>query len=164
MPNLTKGTRFASPERSSIAEAGLKVACPQLAFNFDIFREQIRGFQQNVYTGTGYGQTNAGKESVYGFEFDGSVSPVPALTIFTSVTYLRPKYDSYPTSTFGDLSGFTPATIPSISSSMGVTYTQRFGDETTLILRTDFAYTSPTRMIDREADFGANALTVARNY
>lgn len=164
LPNLTTGTRYAGPERSRAIEAGVKMAFPQVAINFDVFQQQIKGFQQLVFTGTGFGLSNAGKESVYGFEVDGSVTPVPPLTIFASVTYLRPKYDSYPASSFGDLSGTTPANIPSINSSIGATFTQHLNDRLTLILRTDFNYTSQTRLVDGEADFGANALTVARNY
>ena len=164
LPNLTSGTRYAGPERSRNIEAGIKVAFPQVSFNFDVFQQQIKGFQQLVFTGTGFGLSNAGKESVYGFEFDGTVTPVPPLTIFASVTYLRPKYDSYPNSSFGNLSGFTPANIPSINTTIGATYTQRLADRVTLILRSDFNYTSQTRLVDGEADFGANALIVARNY
>ena len=75
LPNLTSGTRYAGPERSRNVEAGLKVSFPEVSFNFDVFQQQIKGFQQLAFTGTGFALTNAGKESVYGFEFDGSVTP-----------------------------------------------------------------------------------------
>ena len=164
LPNLTSGTRYAGPERSRVIEGGVKMSFPQASFNFDVFQQDIKGFQQLVFTGTGFGLSNAGKESVYGFEFDGSATPVPPLTLFASVTYLRPLYDSYPASTFGNLSGVAPANIPSINASVGAALTEKLNEKLTLILRTDFNYTSPTRLVDGEADFGANALIVARNY
>ena len=80
------------------------------------------------------------------------------------MTYLKPKYDSYPGSPFGILSGVAPANIPSLNTSIGATFTQHLADRVTLILRTDFNYTSPTRLVDGEADFGSAAVQVASHY
>ncbi len=160
--NLVAGSRFAGPEESEVYEFGLKAQWDRVAANFAIFKQTVDGFQSNIFTGTGFALANAGQQSVFGFEFDGSVTPVDPLTITLAVTYLDSKYDSFvntgitvpgqlPPSQGGpqlDLSGEQPAGIPELVMSIGGAYTHEFGDDNTLILRADYNYQSPVDIVD----------------
>ena len=153
-PNLTSGTRFAGPENATVYEAGLKASFSKVAFNLAVFQQEIQGFQSNIFTGTGFQLVNAGKQSTFGIEFDGTVTPVDPLTIFLAVTYLDPVYDSFPNSGVFDtngnrvnLTGATPSGIPPISLSTGATFTQNIGSAQ-LILRGDYQYESEAQIVD----------------
>jgi iron complex outermembrane recepter protein len=163
-PNLAAGTRFASPENSDVYEVGIKGSFPRVAFNFDVFQQSIKGFQGNAFVGTGFVLTNAGKQSTFGIEFDGTVTPVDPLTLFLAITYLNPKYDSYTNSAAGDLTGTTPANIPPISMTIGGTFTQPISDQAKLILRGSYHYESKAQIIEGLSAFGANAVAAARPY
>lgn len=158
--NLVAGTRFAAPEESTVYEAGLKAQWSVAALNLSVFKQSIKGFQSNVFTGTGFALANAGKQSTFGVEFDGSVRPVRGLNLSLAVTYLDPKYDSFVASAFGDLSGRKPAGIPDLSVSMGGTYTHEFAGGTKAILHVDYQYESPTQIVDGLLGLPA---TVAQN-
>ena len=136
--NLTAGTRYALPEEATVIEAGLKARWDQVAFNLTVFNQSIKNFQGNSFVGTGFVLTNAGKQSTFGVEFDGSVTPVEGLRFTAGFTYLDPIYDSYPGSPDGDLSGQQPAGISELSASLGATYTHTFDNENELILSTDY--------------------------
>jgi iron complex outermembrane receptor protein len=159
-PNLVSGTRFAEPEESTVYEAGLKAQWSVAALNLAVFKQSIKGFQSNVFTGTGFALANAGKQSTFGIEFDGSVRPVRGLSLNLAVTYLDPKYDSFVASAFGDLSGLKPAGIPDLSVSMGGTYTHEFAGGTKAIAHIDYQYESPTQIVDGLSGLPA---TVAQN-
>ena len=159
-PNLVAGTRFAAPEEAEVYEAGLKANWSVAALNLAVFKQSIKGFQSNVFTGTGFALANAGKQSTWGVEFDGSVRPAQGLNLTLAVTYLDPKYDSFVNSSFGDLSGLKPAGIPDLSVSMGGTYTHEFAGGTKGILHVDYQYESPTQIVDGLLGLPA---TVAQN-
>ncbi len=146
--NLTSGSRFAPPEDSTVYEFGLKADWGLVSVNFAAFHQTITDFQSNVFTGTGFVLASAGKQSVKGFEFDGTVKPIDPLTLTFSLTYLDPKYDSFLQSAFGDLSGTTPAGIPAISTTFGASYDHEFGSGDHLILRGDFHYESSVQTIE----------------
>ena len=154
VPNLISGSRFAGPEESEVFEFGLKAQWDQVAANFAIFKQTVSGFQSNVFTGTGFALANAGEQSVFGFEFDGSVTPVDPLTITLAVTYLDSVYDSFVnTGIFVngqqvDLSGEQPAGIPELSFNLGAVYTHEFGDDNSIALRADYSYQSPVLIAD----------------
>jgi iron complex outermembrane recepter protein len=158
--NLVSGSRFAAPEESSVYEAGLKAQWSVAALNLAVFKQSIKGFQSNVFTGTGFALANAGKQSTWGLEFDGSVRPVQGLNLSLAVTWLDPKYDSFVASAFGDLSGKKPAGIPDLSVSMGGTYTYEFAGGTKAIAHVDYQYESPTQIVDGLSGFPAS---VAQN-
>jgi iron complex outermembrane receptor protein len=142
------GSRFAGPEKSTLFELGLKANWGVASLNVAAFREIIRGFQQEIFTGVGFDLTNAGRESVNGFEVEGAVHPTSELTFTEALTYLKPKYDSYVGSTFGDVSGKTPAGISPISVTLGANYDHPFGNGDHLILRGDWHYESQTQIED----------------
>ena len=158
--NLVSGTRFAAPEESTVYEAGLKAQWSVAALNLAVFKQSIKGFQSNVFTGTGFALANAGKQSTWGLEFDGSVRPMQGLNLSLAVTWLDPKYDSFVASAFGDLSGKKPAGIPDLSVSMGGTYTYEFAGGTKAIAHVDYQYESPTQIVDGLSGFPAS---VAQN-
>ncbi|MGN6594783.1 TonB-dependent receptor [Sphingopyxis terrae] len=158
--NLVSGTRFAAPEESTVYEAGLKAQWSVAALNLAVFKQSIKGFQSNVFTGTGFALANAGKQSTWGLEFDGSVRPVQGLNLSLAVTWLDPKYDSFVASAFGDLSGKKPAGIPDLAVSMGGTYTYEFAGGTKAIAHVDYQYESPTQIVDGLSGFPAS---VAQN-
>ena len=148
VPNLTTGSRFAGPENATNYEAGIKLKVQGLAVNLAVFKQSLKGFQGNTFTGTGFVLTNAGKQSAFGVEFDASVSPVRALNFTYAMTYLKPKYDSYVNSSVGDLTGQTPAGIPKFSLAVGGNYTYEFAGGTKLNFRTDFSHQSKVKIID----------------
>lgn len=153
--NLTSGSRFAGPEDSEVYEFGLKGQWPLVALNLAVFKQSIKGFQSNVFNGTGFELVNAEKQSTFGIEFDGSVRPVEGLNLTLAVTYLDPKYDRFTNSSFGDISGTTPAGVPALSMSAGGTYTHEFAGGTKAVLHADYLYESPVDVVDGLAGFPA---------
>ena len=149
--NLTTGTRFALPEEALVKEIGIKARWDRVAANLTVFEQSIKNFQGNAFVGTGFVLTNAGKQSTFGIEFDGSVQPVDALRINLDVTYLDPIYDSYVGSAFGDLTGRQPAGVPELSWTLGATYTQEIGSDA-LILSGDYHHESQVALSDNPAE------------
>ena len=156
LPNLVAGSRFAAPEESEVYEFGLKGQWDVAAVNVAVFKQAIKGFQSNVFTGTGFALANAGKQSTFGIEFDGSVRPVDGLNLTLAATYLDPKYDSFVASAFGDISGAKPAGIPDLSMTMGATYTHEFAGGTQAIAHIDYSYESPTQIVEGLSGFGSD--------
>ncbi|MEO0032596.1 MAG: hypothetical protein RIS94_2354, partial [Pseudomonadota bacterium] len=106
--NQTYGTRFARPENSRVYELGLKADWGLATANIAVFQQTITDFQSNVFTGKGFVLANAGKETVKGIEFEGTVKPAKGLTFSAAFTYLDAKYDSFVVSAVGDLTGTRP--------------------------------------------------------
>ena len=149
LPNLVPGSRFAGPEDSTLYEIGVKADWGRLASaNLAFFKQEIEGFQSNLFTGTGFFLANAGKQSVQGFEFEGMVRPVDPFTLSLAVTYLDAQYDSFNLSAFGDLSGTTPAGFTPLSVTFGASYEHEFASGDQLILRSDFHYEAPFRLVE----------------
>jgi iron complex outermembrane receptor protein len=150
--NLGSGSRFAGPEKSKVYEAGIKLQYPGFAFNAAIFKQIITGFQSNVFTGTGFSLLNADKESVFGVELDSSLNPTQNLNFTFAVTYLDPKYDSFPNGGAiggtglsvlpANLTGTRPAGIPKFSITTGVNWTIPVGESAKIILHSDFNHNS----------------------
>lgn len=154
LPNLTTGTRFAGPEEAVVFEIGLKASFTDVAFNLAYFDQQIEGFQSNVFTGTGFALANAGKQSNRGVEFDVTWTPIDALRLIFAGTLQDPKYDSFPNSASGDISGQKPALIPEVATSVMATY---FFDVNGLdaFVQGDWQYESPSDQFDSRADQAA---------
>jgi len=147
--NQTYGSRVADPEKSTVYEAGLKAVFGTARANVAIFKQEIKGFQSNIFTGTGFVLANAGKQSVFGFEFEGSVKPVDPLTLGLSLTYLDPKYDSFPQSFAGDLTGVPPADIPEISLTVSADYEHQLPNpDERILVHVDFHYEDETQTIE----------------
>ena len=146
LPNLTTGSRFAGPEESTVYELGIKGNYRVATFNFAVFQQEIEGFQENTFTGRGYLLTNAGKQSTFGFEFEGTVTPVDPLTLFLAVTYLDPKFDSFVQSPFGDISGQAVEGVSPLTTSAGFSFSHEFSDRVRLNLRGDYRFESETQV------------------
>lgn len=146
--NQSYGSRLAGPEDAEVYEVGVKGKWKQAAFNLTVYQQAIKGFQSNVFTGTGFRLANAGKESAFGIEFDGSVSPIPELTFTLAMEYEKAKYDSFVGSAYGDISGQSPSGIPEISTTMGVSFKQPIGENAVLDLSSNFHYESDSPMAD----------------
>ena len=149
--NLTTGTRFAGPEDAEVFELGLKGQYDGFGFNLAVFQQALRGFQGNIFTGTGFVLGNAEKQSTFGVELDTSFNPIKALNVTASFTYLNPKFDSFTggtalTPTFStvptDLSGQRPAGIPEFSLSVGGNYTATISDSAKMIFHVDYQHES----------------------
>lgn len=149
LPNLIFTSRYADPEDGTVYEAGLKGDWGPVTANIAVFKQDIKGFQSNIFAGTGFILTNAGKQSTFGIEFEGTARPVEPLLLSLAVTYLDPKYDDFQISAFGDLSGTTPAGVPPISATFAVEWDQPLGvGDDHLILRADYHYEAPFQPVE----------------
>lgn len=147
-PNLTTGSRFAGPEQAEVFEFGLKADWRIASANLTVFQQVIEGFQSNVFTGTGFALANAGKQSTFGIEFDGTVRPTDSLTFNLSMIYLDPKYDSFVNSALGDASGTVPAGIPGLAATFGAQWSKELTNGDRLTLRGDFHYEAPVQVLE----------------
>jgi len=165
VPNLTTGSRYAGPENAEVFELGIKSNWGIASANLTLFKQTITGFQSNVFTGTGFALANAGKQSTYGVEFDGSVKPTDSLSLNLSMVYLAPKFDSFVASAVGDLSGTRPAGIPGLSTTIGAQWNKELGNGDRLILRGDWHYESEVQIAEGLPAFiQRNALGQVTSY
>ena len=154
--NLSTGTRFAGPENSTVIEVGLKAQFDAIAFNVAVFDQQVKGFQNNTFIGTGFSLVNAGSETVRGVEFDTSINPIDPFTFTAAVTYLDATYDSFVNSGIfvnvveQNLTGRTPVGVPEWSVSLGGAYVHEFDSGTTLSARLDYHYESKVQIIETQ--------------
>ena len=152
--NLRPGTRFANAENSEVYEVGIKGNWSRAAANLTFFQQSIEDFQANTFTGTSFILSNAGKQETFGVEFDGQFYASDSLTLSVAMTYLDAQYDSFVASPVGDLSGEPVAGVPELSAVLGAQYTKEInsrGDR--IILRGDFAYSSPVQMVNGLTNF-----------
>jgi outer membrane receptor protein involved in Fe transport len=145
--NLTAGTRFAGPEESRVIEGGLKANWGDISANLAVFDQEIKGFQSNIFTGSGFVLLNAGKQSTFGVEFEGLATIADALTLNLGVTYLDPIYDSFTVSAVGDLTGTRPAGIPEWSVVIGAQYEIAVGNGV-IVPRASFLWQDETQLIE----------------
>ena len=167
-PNANGVGRTANPEDVSVYEVGLKANFPGGYANIAAFKQSIKGFQSNAYTGLGYSLVNAGEESVKGFEVDSAWRPVQWLNLAASVTYLDPKYDSFTGAAcvnydtarcpvnpatglrpnFRDLTGDTPAGIPKWSFSTSATLNHELSADWQGYARVEYDYVSKVQLTE----------------
>ncbi|MGE3691795.1 MAG: TonB-dependent receptor [Novosphingobium sp.] len=148
LPNQQYGTRFAGPENSRVIEAGLKGSWRNASVNIAVFQQNIKGFQSNIFTGTGFVLANAEKQSVWGVEFEGQAKPTRGLTLGLSMTFLHPKYDSFTQSAFGDATGIRPSDIPSFSGTVSVDYDHPLANDDRILFHADFHHESKVQVIE----------------
>ncbi len=142
VPNLQYGSRVADPEKARVMELGAKGNWSKYAANLAVFYQEIKGFQSNIFLGTGFALSNAGKQSTYGVEFEGTARPIRPLTLGVSVTWLDPKYNSFIASAVGDQSGRRPPEIPKWSTTFSAQWDQELGNGDRMILRGSYHYES----------------------
>ncbi|WP_439545602.1 TonB-dependent receptor [Sandarakinorhabdus sp.] len=146
--NLTTGTRFAQPEHATVYEVGVKVDVEGFSMNVAGFYQFLNGFQQNIFTGTGFQLGNAEKQSTWGVEVDSVLRPTRNLSLGINLTLLDPTYDSFTQSAFGDLSGTRPAGIPTVTLTLAPSWRINLGNENRLLLRADYQHQSNTQVVD----------------
>uniref|UniRef100_UPI0035CC5B64 TonB-dependent receptor n=1 Tax=uncultured Sphingomonas sp. TaxID=158754 RepID=UPI0035CC5B64 len=167
-PDVNGVGRTADPENVTLYEAGAKAAFRGGYLNVAVFKQTIKGFQSNAFTGTGYSLVNAGQESVRGAEVEGAYRPVAWLSLAGAATYLDPKYDSFLRApcvsfdtvrcplnvatgqipAFRDLSGARPAGIAKWSTSVSATINHNFGGNLSAFLRGEYDYASRTQLTE----------------
>jgi len=146
--NLTAGSRYANPETSTVYEAGLKANWGLATANVAVFKQEIKDFQSNLFTGSGFFLANAGKQSVFGIEFEGTARPVDQLLLSLAMTYLDGKYNSFKASGVGDITGSTPPGYSPLSVTFAGTWTQEMGNGDKLIARADYHYEAPFMLVE----------------
>ena len=150
--NLTSGTRFAGPENAAVYEVGLKGNWQGFSFNLAVFKQILKGFQSNVFVGTGFVLGNAEKQSTQGFELDASLTPIRNLNFTASITYLDPKFDSFAGGTAfnpltnntgpANLTGVRPSGVSEWSIAVGATHTTELSDSLKMIAHIDYDHAS----------------------
>ncbi len=149
------GTRFAGPEDSTVYELGLKGKWPHAALNVALFNQEIKGFQSNIFTGTGFNLANAGKQSTKGVEIEAQYTPNRNWEFSFAGTFMDPKYDSFvgangingPT----DLSGTRPAGVHQQSISTATTYNWQAGAYD-CFLRADYLYENRVQVVENVSE------------
>jgi outer membrane receptor protein involved in Fe transport len=151
VPNMTAGTRYAGPEDSTLYEVGLKGHYDTVSFALAIFDQEIEGFQENVFQGTGFVLTNAGKQSTTGIEVDLLWAPTDNFEWSIAGTFLDPVYDDYQNAPgVGgevDLSG---TKVPGVSETSVYTwarYSFDLGASSSAFVRAEYNYESETQVI-----------------
>ncbi|MEO1204440.1 MAG: TonB-dependent receptor, partial [Pseudomonadota bacterium] len=151
VPNLVAGTRFATPEDSTLYEIGFKGQWSTFTMNVAIFDQTIEGFQSNLFVGTGFELANAGEQSTTGVELDFLWLPLDDLQISFSSMFLDPVYDSFPEGNGvggpTDLTGRQPAGI----SETSITTSARWGFDIfggRGFVRGEYIYESDTQVND----------------
>ena len=149
--NLTYGTRYADPEEARVFEVGLKAAFDTFSFNITVFDQEIRGFQSNAFTGTGFALTNAGVQSTKGIEADVIWSPIDGLTLSAGGLFSDPVYDDFKNSSNGDISGQRPQSISENSLSLAANYDFTLPNQWDAYVRGDYQYESEAFLTDDPA-------------
>jgi outer membrane receptor protein involved in Fe transport len=146
--NQSYGTLFAEPEEATVYEIGMKARFDRGAINLAIFDQTLKGFQSNIFIGTGFVLGNAGKQSSKGVEVDATWTPVDELTLTFAGTYLDPEYDVFTNSVNGDISGTRPAGIHEFSITSSATYNHQFESGAYGYIRADWLYESDVQVVD----------------
>jgi len=150
--NLTAGSRFAGPEESRVIELGVKGNWGNISANLAAFDQEIKGFQSNIFTGSGFVLANAGKQSTIGVELETQATVADALTLNFGVTWLDPKYDSFLLSAVGDISGTRPAGIPEWTVLIGAQYEAQVGNGV-LVPRVSYLWQDETQLVEGLPNF-----------
>ena len=150
--NLIAGSRLAGPEESRVIELGVKANWGNASANLAVFDQEIKGFQSNIFTGSGFALLNAGKQSTVGVEFEGGATVFDALTLNLGVTWLDPKYDSFLLSAVGDISGARPAGIPEWTVLLGAQYEMQVGNGV-LVPRVSYLWQDETQLVEGLPNF-----------
>ncbi|MGD8808949.1 MAG: TonB-dependent receptor [Gammaproteobacteria bacterium] len=145
------GTRYAGPEESTALELGMKAQWDRAVVNLAIFDQEIKGFQSNIFTGTGFSLSNAGKQSTEGLEVEVVLRPGDRWDLMFSGLFMDPIYDSFvnapgpdgPT----DLSGAAPAGLHEESVSLGFAHYFMLGRHEGFV-RADYLYESRVQVVD----------------
>jgi outer membrane receptor protein involved in Fe transport len=155
-PNQGFGTRFASPEKATVYELGIKSNFKDGSFSATIFDQTIEGFQSSIFNGVGFVLSNAGEQNTQGIEFDSVYRPTDNLTLTFAGTLLDPQYVSFvggeDENGPADLSGTQVSGVHEQSIVAGVNYNLEFDNGMYGYLRTDYIYESDVRVVGNISD------------
>lgn len=151
IPNMLSGTRFASPENSTVYELGLKARFERGALNVAVFDQTIEGFQDNLFVGTGFVLANAGEQNTKGMELDFSYYPTDELRLGFASTFLDPEYVDFRAGNGvngpEDLSGTEPSGIHGFSASLNAQYSfTAFGHPA--FVRADYLFEDDVQVVN----------------
>lgn len=151
VPNMRPGTRYAGPENATVYELGFKGSWSTTELYLAVFDQEIKGFQSNIFTGTGFVLANAGKQSTTGLEIEGMWLPTDAWRLTFAATILDPKYDSFVGGEGEngpeDLSGTTPAGIHKVTIDTSATYYFDLGSSHSFV-RGEYTYADNIQVIE----------------
>jgi outer membrane receptor protein involved in Fe transport len=162
------GTRKADPEEATVYELGIKGQWPRAAVYVTLFDQNIKGFQDNTFRGTGFVLSNAGEQTTQGVEIETQFKLADNWRVDLAATFLSPEYDSYvgaPSPCSGrnvDRSGQRPLNIHDRSISAGVTYDWTVGDVEGFV-RADYDYESNTLVNQHEQATTVCTATIPTN-
>ncbi len=151
--NLQSGFRFAGPEDATAYEIGLKARFDSSTLNVAIFDQEIKGFQSNIFNGTGFSLQNAGKQSTTGLELEWDWAATENFRFFFAGTWLDPVYDSFtdfvfPDGSTQDLSGTQVPGVPEISINTSGLYSFDLGASTSGFVRVEYIYENEIQIIE----------------
>lgn len=162
------GTRKADPEESTVYELGIKGQWPRAAVYVTLFDQNIKGFQDNTFRGTGFVLSNAGEQTTQGVEIETQFKLADNWRVDLAATFLSPEYDTYlgaPSPCSGrnlDRSGQRPLGIHDRSISAGITYDWTIGDVEGFV-RADYDYESNTLVNQHEQATTVCTTTIPTN-
>lgn len=166
--------RFAGGEDVTVFELGFKAAYDWGFINIAVFDQTVEDFQSVVFTGVGQQLSNAGEQTVQGFEIEAAYSPIDPLNLSFGLTYLDPEFDSFesapcPAAGFVpitdedvvaacavdgvssvDISGTRPAGIHDVSLTTAASYRFDLPRGMTLTPRVEYLYESETALFEPE--------------
>jgi len=152
LPNLNASTRFAGPEEATVYEVGLKARFDRASINIAVFDQEIKGFQSNLFLGTGFFLINAGVQSTSGVELELNVAATDSLQLSFSGTWLDPKYDSFPVAEGvngpEDLSGTKVPGVSELSMNLSAVYSFEFGDSASGFVRAEYIFDDEVPIVE----------------
>ena len=157
-PDLNGIGRTALPEETSVIELGFKYSGDRGFLNVAFFDQNVKNFQENLFTGSAFQLSNAEKETHKGVEFEALFLPFEELALSANLTYLDAKYTSYPNAPcedfdvvncgnrelFRDLSGTKVAAVHPLSYSVSGTYTSGITPDIEGFVRVEYFHESKT--------------------
>ncbi|MEM6535164.1 MAG: TonB-dependent receptor [Pseudomonadota bacterium] len=161
--NVVPGTRFAEPEEVEVFEVGLKADFDRVSVTLAAFDQSIENFQSTIFNGFGFVLSNAGEQSVQGFEVDVTYRPIDPLTLSFSGTFLDPVYDEFDDAddSPNGLTGQTPAGIHETSLYFAGKYDFDITDDWTGFVRADYQYEDDIQVVDNiPAEFASREVSM----
>jgi iron complex outermembrane receptor protein len=162
----TPGNRAADPEEATNLEVGLKASFDNGYLNVAYFQQTIKGFQSNVFSGTGFNLENAGKETHDGIELDSMFALSENLVVGLSAMYIDAVYDEFLNGTCDDtglsepqyscpdgqdtidLSGQAPAGVHELSYNVNATYNFMVSDGIDGFFRLEYLHEKDVKVAD----------------
>lgn len=154
-PGQRYGSRFSDPEHAKVYEIGIKARFKYGYLNVALFDQSIKDFQTRAFDGVNFIDTNAGKLSSKGIEFDLMYQPTENWRFGFAGTLLDPVYDDFQNAPppFGgagvvDRSGTEPGGIHPFSGTASIVYSFEIGDGMNGYLRGEYYFESETGLSD----------------